>query len=265
MNFKALLLTSTLVFLASCGQRMSTIRTPRALSQIELLKNSPVYILEKEIGEMGTETRSLKLPTTGEKYSYKATYFGDKKLQFEKEDDGTKYLCIFSYSAAEISEEVTEVNDKAYKLKITVKPSEAKYIGEPFSEREKSCLEDLKEGKYSYEKPILLSDQLKKFKRVIKEHFVDQFNKCDKRFRPDFYTCKVESITLEAKTGTIVDYMEMIFIGTLVGKPIQLRADINFDRIYFSNFGILRMDLIGLSTSIELLKLKSISPINWKL
>jgi len=265
MNFKALLLTSTLVFLASCGQRMSTIRTPRALSQVELLKNSPVYVLEKEINEMGTESRSLKLPTIGEKYSYKATYFGEKKLQFEKEEDGTKYLCLFSYSSAEVSEEVTEVDGKAYKLKVIVKPSEAKYIGEPFSERKESCLKDLKEGKYSFEKPILLSDQLKKFKRVIKEHFVDQFNKCDKRSRPDFYTCKVESISLEAKAGTMVDYTEMIFIGTLQGKAIQLRADINFDRIYFTNFGILKMDLIGLSSSIELLKLKSISPINWKL
>ncbi len=265
MNFKALISITILLFLSSCGQRISTVRTPRALSQIELLKKSPVYVLEKELGEMGTETRSVKIPTLGEKYSYKATYFGKKKLQFEKEEDGTKYICLFSYDKAELTEEITEVSEASYKIKISVIPSDAEYIGEPFSEREESCVKDLEEGKYSFEKPVLLSDHLKKFKRVVKEHFVDQFNKCDKRFRPDFYTCKVESITLERKAGSMVDYMEMIFIGNLDGSPIQVRADINFDRIYFTNFGILKMDLIGLASSIELLKLKSISPINWKL
>jgi hypothetical protein len=56
----------------------------------------------------------------------------------------------------------------------------------------------------------------------------------------------------------------MLFAGSLKGKPLQLKVSLNFEKIYFTNFGILEMELIG-TTSEGLSKLNSIKTINWKL
>ena len=264
MKFLTLISLSAMLLFVSCGQRMSKVRAPKLVPVIDELKGSPVQVLEEELGSMGTETRGVKLPTVGETLAYEATYSGDKKLSFTRIEGSTSYICAFKYKKTKIIETITTVEEKTYELDKTTIPAQPTFTGAPVSDWEAKCRKDLEDGKFKRNYAFLISDRLGKFKSLVRKNFIDKCNKCFTRARPSFLTCKTDAIEIERKASELVDYIDMDFVGRLKGKALKISASINFDRIYFTNFGILKMDLLG-TNPVDFSGLTTIKTLDWKL
>lgn len=250
--------------LVSCGQRMSEVRTPKKKPQQEQFQNSPVQVFESEMADMGTTSRGLKLPNEGEQLSYEADYSTVKKITFTKVEGSTSFTCSFKFQKAKITEIITKVDGEAYHINKTTIPVEPVYTGAPISDWETKCKKDLSEGKFKRDYVFLIKEQFKNFKSFVRLNFVNKYNNCKGRVRPVFITCKDNGIEIEKVIDDHVDFYQMFFAGSLKGKPLQLKVSLNFEKIYFSNFGVLEMELIG-TTSTGLSQINSIKTIDWKL
>ena len=242
---------------------MGEVRTPKFKPTQEQFQNSPVQVFETEMAQMGTTSRGLKLPSEGEQLTYEATYSINKDLRFKKEEGSTSFTCSFKYKKAKIIEKVTKVDGETYHINKTTIPVEPVYTGSPISDFKTKCEKDLSEGKFNRDVIYLIKEQFKVFKKFVRQNFVDKYNKCKARVRPVFLTCKDNGIDIEKHADDHVDFYKMIFVGSLKGNPLQLNISLNFEKIYFSNFGILEMDIIGISSSLS--NITSIKTIDWKL
>lgn len=250
--------------LVGCGQRMSKVRTPKDIPQIEPFKNSPVQVFESEMAEMGTTTRGILLPTVGEELAYEAGYSITKSLKFTIKQGTTDFSCSFKFEKAKIIEKVTKVDAKSYEINKTTIPIGPTYVGTPISDWEAKCVKSLSEGSFNRDYVFLIKDQFENFKTFVRKNFVNVYNNCKGRVRPLFLTCKDNGIDIDKVVDEHVDFYQMLFAGSLKGKPLKLKVSLNFEKIYFTNFGVLEMELIG-TTSIGLSKINSIKTLNWKL
>jgi hypothetical protein len=169
--------------LASCGQRMSEVRTPKEKPQQEQFKNSPVQVFESEMAEMGTTTRGLILPSLGEELYYEAGYSIVKSLKFTIKQGSTDFSCSFKFQKAKIIEKITKVDGQAYHINKTTIPIAPVYVGTPISDWETRCKKDLSEGLFNRDYVYLIKDQFIKFKTFVRKNFVNKYNNCKGRQR----------------------------------------------------------------------------------
>lgn len=248
--------------LTSCGDALSTKRTPKDKGNTEEFQNSPIAKITEELSEMGTETRALILPNEGETLEYKVTYSNVKTTAMNLQDGNSLINCRVKFKAATIKETILKRENKTYDLEKTLIPIEPVWDGIDISDHEEKCKKAFAEEKKKNTYPMSIDTQLKKFKEFVVNNFVDKYTKCAKRVRPQYYTCKDEGIEVQTGSADFVDYQRMIFVGKNKGKGLRIEAALNFQRIYFTNFGVLKMELLG-TNSIDFSNVATIKTVNW--
>lgn len=263
MKIQKIALMFLAISLTSCVGDVSSRRLPKAINDQEQLKNSPVQKLEKKLLGMNSEARASLLPKAGEVISYSVTYSIAKSIEFEKVEGGTSFTCSFTFEKSQILESIKKVEGNAYEIEKIIIPTKATFTGAPISDWEKKCRKDLSDGQFKRSYNLLINEQVKLFKAFVRLNFIKKYNNCLLKVRPNYYTCQSKNITIKDKNSELVDYTEMIFAGLNKGKDIKINASINFEKVYFTSYGLLYLELIG-TDSINFSGIKALEMIDWK-
>lgn len=237
-----------LLILVSCGQRVSVTRTPKATPQIDELLDSPVAIFQAEMDRMNEE-RSIGMPTLDESIEYIAEYNITKTLEFPIEEGGSKFTCKYSFKKAKITETIKEVSIKDYSVVKVFIPVDPTYTGAEITSWKTKCLIALNNGAKSVKNNYSIDTQLSAFKKFVRVNLIDPVQKCIKRTPPTFYTCTVDKLEVTPSSNEFLDFFRMNFVGRVKGKAVGISASVNFEKIYFSNYGIFGFSFDSLNPS----------------
>jgi hypothetical protein len=227
-----------LLILVGCGQRVSSTRTPKPIGQTDELLDSPVAVFQFEMNQMANDQRGSDLPTVDEFIEYTAEYNITKSLEFSIEEDGNNFTCKYNYTKAKIKETIIAVGIKDYRISKVYIPVEPTYSGAEITSWKEKCLAALNNGAYVREYGYSIDAQVEAFKKFVRVNLIDPFQKCLKRTPPTFYTCKVDKIEVVKSSNELLNFYKMNFVGRVKGKAIGINASVNFEKVYFSNFGV---------------------------
>jgi hypothetical protein len=238
-----------LFLLIGCGQNVSEKRDPKQTPQIDELLDSPVAVFQSEMNEMNDENRGGILPKLNEWIEYDAEFSITKTLNFDIKEGDDSFKCEYSYKKAKINEKITKVEIKDYMIRKTYYPIEPTFTGAEILNWKTKCLAALNNGAYFRDYPKSIDAQTASFKKFVRVNLIDSFQSCLKRKPPTFYTCEVDKIEVTKKSNGNIEYYNMIFQGRVKGQPIGILASVNFEKIYFSNFGVFGFSFDSLNTS----------------
>jgi hypothetical protein len=227
-----------LLFFVGCGQQVSETRTPRPTKNTEELLDSPVVVFMSEMNQMNQDQRGADMPTLGEWIEYSVEYNLTKELQFEIKDEGEEFTCKYKFTKATIKETITKVEIKDYSISKVIIPVEPTYDGAEITSWKEKCLVAMNAGAKVVPLDFSIDAQLTAFKKFVRTNFIDPVQKCMRRTPPVFYTCKLDSIEVVKSSNSLIDFYSMNFQARVKGKAIGIKASINFEKVYFSNYGI---------------------------
>lgn len=227
-----------LLMLVGCGQRVSETRTPKPTTNTEELLDSPVVVFLSEMNQMNQDQRGSDMPTLGEWIKYSVEYNITKELQFDIIDEGEDFTCKYKFTKANITETISRVEIKDYSISKVIIPTEPTYDGAEITSWKVKCLEALNNGAKVTTLGFSIDAQISAFKKFVRTNFIDPVQKCMKKTPPVFYTCKMDSIEVVKSSNSLMDFYNMNFQARVKGKAIGIKASVNFQKVYFSNYGI---------------------------
>ena len=253
-----------LLLLSACGETLSTTRTPKNSGNTEELLDSPVAIFQSEMNEMSNENRGHEMPTVGEWIEYTAEYNHTKKLQFLIADDGENFTCKYSFKKAKIRETVKAVSIKDYTLTKVFIPVEPTYTGAEITSWKEKCLTALNQGAKTVDYNYSIDAQLEAFKKFVRKNLIDPIQDCMRKTPPVFYTCKMDKIEVVKSSNELLNFYSMNFEGRVKGTAIGIKASVNFEKIYFSNYGVFGFNFDSLNPS-NFFGITKLTLDNWRL
>ncbi len=189
------------------------------------------------------------MPTLDESIQYTAEYNITKTLEFPIEDGGDKFTCKYSFKKVLISETIKEVSIKDYSIIKVFIPVEPTYTGAEITSWKAKCLVALNNGAKSVKNNYSIDTQVEAFKKFVRVNLIDPVQKCLKRTPPIFYTCEVDKLEVTPSSNDFLDFYKMNFVARIKGKTIGIKASVNFEKIYFSNYGIFGFSFDSLNPS----------------